>query len=195
VIQNLRSALDHLAYELFMTETKGRYVGKHIYFPIEKEAKTYKKTSDRKTKGISNKAKRLIDSVKPYQGGNDTLWQIHELNIIDKHRLLVTVGSSYVSFDVGAHMHSMMKRSFPDQELPQFSVFLKPADKLFPLKAGDELFGTEPDAEEDPNMKLQFNIVLNEPGIIEGSPIVETLQTMTNEVDRLKDHFNHVLSI
>jgi len=33
----------------------------------------------------------IVDSVKPYKGGNDALWTLHELNILDKHRLLLPV--------------------------------------------------------------------------------------------------------
>lgn len=29
--------------------------------------------------------------VKAYKGGNDDLWALHELNILDKHRLLLPV--------------------------------------------------------------------------------------------------------
>ena len=36
-----------------------------------------------------------IDAIKPYKGGNDTLWRLHGLNNIDKHRLLITVGLAY----------------------------------------------------------------------------------------------------
>ena len=95
IIQNLRSALDYLVYELFILETGVKTSGRHIYFPIEKDAKTYEKEKYRKTAGISQKSIKLIDAIKPYKGGNDSLWRIHELNNIDKHRLLITVGSSF----------------------------------------------------------------------------------------------------
>ncbi len=31
----------------------------------------------------------ILNIVKPYKGGNDALWALHDLNILDKHRLLV----------------------------------------------------------------------------------------------------------
>jgi hypothetical protein len=31
----------------------------------------------------------IIHDVKPYKGGNDALWALHNLNILDKHRLLL----------------------------------------------------------------------------------------------------------
>jgi len=35
------------------------------------------------------------------KGGNDVLWQLHELNNVDKHRLILTVGSAVRSTDLG----------------------------------------------------------------------------------------------
>src|SRR5438132_5583994 len=42
-----------------------------------------------------------IDALRPYKGGNDVLWQLHELNNVDKHRLILTVGSALRSTDLG----------------------------------------------------------------------------------------------
>lgn len=189
VIQNLRSALDYLAYQLFISHSGNSVSGKHIYFPIAKDLSRYEKESARKTKGISRRAKELINRIKPYKGGNNTLWKIHELNNIDKHRLLVAVGSSFGSMDIGAHMQSSMKKAFPDLDVPNIPLFLKPADILFPLKIGDELFIDGPDAKPIPDMQFKFNIVLNEPGIIEGEPLIEVLQSMIASVEELISTF------
>lgn len=185
VIQNLRSTLDHLAYSLFLEETKGTLPGRHIYFPIEKDAATYEKEKARKTKGISDASRQRIDKTMPYKGGNDTLWQIGELNNIDKHRLLLTVGSSFGSFDFGAYAMKDLRKLMPDKELPDMPFFLKPADNLFPLKKGDELFLDVPDAEEVPNMQFRFEIVFHEPDIVEGVPVTEALQKMIDEVEKV----------
>jgi len=185
IIQNLKSALDHLAYQLFTTETKGKIAGTHIYFPIAKDLQTYESVKNKKTVGIAQPAKDLIDALKPYKGGNDILWRINELNNTDKHRLLITVGSSFGSLDIGAHMGVLMKKLGPGFDIPMPSLFLKPADILFPLKAGDELFIDGPDAQEIPNMQFKFNIVLNEPGIVGGEPLIDVLTQMESEIDKL----------
>lgn len=41
-------------------------------------------------KGMCPKAIKAIDALKPYKGGNDALWRIHELDNIDKHCALFT---------------------------------------------------------------------------------------------------------
>jgi hypothetical protein len=39
-----------------------------------------------------------IDNAKPYNGGNEPLWRIHQLDIIDKHRNLFAVAHDYLFF-------------------------------------------------------------------------------------------------
>ena len=179
VIHNLRSALDYVAYRLFIINTP-EGDGKHIYFPISDDSVKYAFEKVKKTNGLSQPAKDLIDSFNPYKGGNDVLWQIHRLNNIDKHRLLVTVGSSFKSIDMGGFG---LRKHFPDiaatVEIPP--LFFNAGDNLFPLKEGDELFIDLPDAEGDKQMKFKFNLVLHESGIIEGENIVEVLNKMIAE--------------
>jgi hypothetical protein len=194
VIQNLRSSLDHLAYLLYTMGPGNGTQGNHIYFPIAQDRATYEKEKHRKTAGMSQAAMNLIDSVKPYKSGNDLLWKIHELNRIDKHRLLVTVGSSYRSMDIGAHIHAMMIKEFPDIEIPIKPIFFKPADTLFPLKVGAELFVDEPNAQPIPDMQFRFDVVLNEPGIVEGEYLVDVVHSMVGVVDGLVPTFAPLIS-
>ena len=87
--------------------------------------------------------------------------------------------------DIGAHVVESFRRSFPDMEIPSMPFFVKPADNLFPLKAGDELFGDLPDAKPIPNLQFKFDIVIQEPGIAEGESVVEMLQAMIDSVNSL----------
>ena len=98
-----------------------------------------------------------IDAIKPYKGGNDTLWQLHRLNVVDKHRLLVTVGSSFQSLDIGPTLSRGLRALIPD----------------------------EPDAEPDEHQQIRFAVVINEPGVLEGEVIVETLRQMVDLVDHV----------
>ncbi len=193
IIQNLRSALDHLAYQLFMINTGNRTNARHIYFPIAEDATLYERDKDRKTEGIAQEAKDAIDVIRPFRGGNDTLWKIHKLNNIDKHRLLVTVGSSYHSVDLGGHALTMMKRAFPHLDLPDMHFFAKPASGHFPLKVGDELLADAPDAEPMPDLQFRFDVVIYEPAIVEGESLLEVLKTMFDAVASLVPIFEPFL--
>lgn len=194
IIQNLRSSLDHLAYKLFTIGPGNGTDGHHIYFPIAKDFDQYEGDKSRKTEGLTQQAKDLIDSVKPYKEGNNILWRIHELNNTDKHRLLVTVGASFGSMDIGKHLQKSTTEAFPDINTPAIPLFIKPADDLFPLKVGDELFVDGPNAKPIPDMQFKFDIVLNEPGIVEGEPLIKVLQTMIDSIDSLVPMFKTLTS-
>jgi hypothetical protein len=94
VIQNLRSALDHLAYQLVLVG--GGSPGTHTCFPIAKDFSAYESGRARKVEGMRQDAIKAIDDLKPYKGGNDAFWKIHELNNIDKHRVIFTVSQDYL---------------------------------------------------------------------------------------------------
>jgi hypothetical protein len=98
VIQNLRSALDHLAFQLVMVGTNdvGPANPSRIQFPIHRDRGTYDSNKSARTEGMREDAKLAIDAAKPYKGGNEALWRIHELNNIDKHRMLFTVAGDHV---------------------------------------------------------------------------------------------------
>lgn len=90
VIHSLRSSPDHLAYQLAVVGS-GTTPGRQVEFPIAKDRKTYEADKVRKVRGIRPEAVQAIDRLRPYRGGNDTLWRLHELDNIDKHRCLFVV--------------------------------------------------------------------------------------------------------
>jgi hypothetical protein len=183
-VQNLMSALDHLAYQLVLSDTGDKPPNPNwIYFPIADDAAKYEAKKHGKIEGARQETFDAIDAIKPYKGGNDALWNLYQLNNIEKHRLLITVGSMFQSLDLGAHMSGMMKKAFPGKDFPTISAFFKPADVLFPLKEGDELFIDAPNAEVNEKMQFRFNVALNEPGIIEGKPLLETVHQFTALVE------------
>jgi|SRR5882762_198517 len=79
--------------------------GAHTAFPIVDPVK-FKTEQDevqfieRKIEGMRAVIKDAIRSVKPYKGGNDILWTIHDLDIVDKHRILLAVGFTSPRFRV-----------------------------------------------------------------------------------------------
>ena len=90
-LHNLKGALDIMINAIVFTKL-GRY-DDFTRFP-------FRKTRDELVTAIkgglihqSSKAVAdfIVDSIKSYKGGNDALWALHELNILDKHRLLLPV--------------------------------------------------------------------------------------------------------
>jgi|GEM_PF-550360 len=81
-MHNLRSALDHLACavaELHSGSSKG------TYFPFGADAQIFEKQLSDKAKKLPVDAQNMIRALKPYGGGNDLLWSLHDLNRRDKH--------------------------------------------------------------------------------------------------------------
>jgi hypothetical protein len=178
VFQNLRSALDHLAFQLYVVGTGSSAGARHVYFPIADDASRYKQESRRKTEGMRKEAVDALAALESYKDGNGHgLWRLHRLNNVDKHRFLIAVGSAFRS--VGIDFPSF--ENFPEIKFPR--LYLKPADRLFPLKAGSDLFVDTPDA--DPKeMPFVFEIALGEPGIAEGEPLVDLLEETAIRVEK-----------
>lgn len=186
-IQNLATALDHLAYQLVCKDT-GDAPPKswRIYFPIGDDQAEYDKSKGRKLEGASPKTIARIDAVRPYRGGNDALWRLSCLNNIEKHRLLFTVGSQAAGIHLGQLMSRLVARSMPPdvaEGLAKMDVYLNPADKGFPLQPGFELYIGQVDEVPDPKQQFRFQLALHEPGVAEGLPIIETIDELISTVD------------
>jgi len=191
---NLRSALDHLAYQLLLVGTGKEHFAHQVNFPFARDADRYKAESPRKVKGMRPEAVKAINEVEPYKGGKgERLWVLDRLDNVDKHRLVITVGSRFRSFDVVPHMASLSPAIFKGVT-PLPSMFIRPAETGFPLKAGYELFIDAPDAEVNQNLKFKFDVAFGEPGILEGESLIETLHQLANLVDGLLTSFRPLLT-
>lgn len=180
VLQNLRTALDYLVCSLVRARNPNASCDKTA-FPIFDAVPTTKKDQARftgKIDGMADQAKNIIRNIKPYKGGDDVLWRLHALNNRDKHRLLLTVGTTVRPFNLGEHFRATRKNIIghvPD-------TFVGPSGRIFPLKVGTELLIDTPDAEENKNINLVIDIALNEPGVCKGEPIFMVLRSSFNRV-------------
>jgi hypothetical protein len=67
---------------------------KKVYFPIGGSEANFidKKWSGRKfLAALPTKEREMIESLKPYQGGSHAIWSMHHLDIVRKHRRLLSV--------------------------------------------------------------------------------------------------------
>jgi hypothetical protein len=156
--RNLKGALDHLAWELVIANKS--QPSKQTYFPISETEAKFRSDVPNKMKGMSAPAIGAIEALRPFGGGNESLWRLHALNNIDKHRTLVTVGSAFMHVDVGPPMSALFKTlasqrpGFSPVEVPAFSINLQAKDKMCPLKVGDDLYIDAPDAEPTPGTRF-----------------------------------------
>jgi hypothetical protein len=197
VLQNLRSALDYFAFQVVAKGVNGPFKPWEVEYPIADSAAEYPNLRKGKVKGAQQDAIDAINTTKPYLGGNDALWRLHKLANVDRHRLLITVGSAFRSLDLGGYTIRMAAKQMPDSLFAKFvnsggtlPVFFRTADRLFPLKEGDPLLLN---VEFDEKMQFRFDVAFGEPGILEGEPILETLQQMANLVDGIVRSFASVV--
>jgi|SRR5215510_7255930 len=97
-VHNLRSALDHLAWAL--VEVNGNSPNRATQFPINDNLASFKAAVPRCLAGASDKAISAIKDLKPYKGGNHVLWTVHDLDIIDKHRLIVPIATAHTGTEI-----------------------------------------------------------------------------------------------
>ena len=192
VLANLRSVPDQIAYRLEILG--GAKPDDRIYFPIAESAAKYPAMRDRYIKRAGQAAIDAIDATEPYKGGKGNwLWQLNTLHKVDKHRLLVAAGSYYVGVDIG-HMMTRHMQAVTAWPVLDMSVVIAPADKLLPLKKGDELFREPLDMEVDEQLPFALSVSLNQPGVIDAEPALKSLVELTNATDALLTSFEPLLA-
>jgi hypothetical protein len=195
-ISNLRSTLDHLALQLFLVgpASSDTSLIESIYFPIGSSATDFKPGFARKIKVFGDEVIKTICVIEPYKGGKgEILWVLNKLNNIDKHRMLIAAGGRWHSVNIGAHverrLHKMIIDEGIDFSLPEIPPLYIPSNAFTILKEGDELFRDAPDAEVNEKMNFHFHVAFDEPGIVEGKSIIETLHEGAHFVGGVLDQF------
>lgn len=196
VVHNLRATLDLLVCELVRGE--GNTVTDTTGFPIAKGANEFKSGYLRKVQGAPKEAIRLIKRLKPYKGGNEPLFWLHRLDIADKHRVLITVGSAHenVIIDFGAmhrHLFAGTDVGFDLSEIPSMPLALEPADTQWPLEDGTEIYrvtATARSSHQDENTQFTFGIAFGEGEVVQGEPLIPTLHHLIDFVEKVIDIFD-----
>jgi hypothetical protein len=91
-LHNLRSALDY-AWAATIKKIAPAGLDNFSKFPIYESADKLKCALNGRKIGIISPTlyDLIISKIRPYDGGDDSLWCIHRLNILDKHRLLIPI--------------------------------------------------------------------------------------------------------
>lgn len=90
-VHNLRSALDHLVWELVIHATGDPPTSKKTQFPIFQTPEGYESRSEPYIRGVSSAAEAMIRATQPFNAlepAKNPLWMLHELSNFDKHRTL-----------------------------------------------------------------------------------------------------------
>jgi hypothetical protein len=140
---------------------------RQIEFPIAETPEKYEAEKVRKIRRMLPEAIEAIDGLRPYKGGNDALWRIHELDNIDKHRALFTVAHDFL-----------------------FTADWLPGAYL--LKADNPLFiGVEARVEKD--IQLEIERAVSRPQAAKMNALLPNLHQLVDFVDKLIVSFKPLL--
>jgi len=189
-IHNIRASLDLLMVAVVRRCDPGRQSYNHVHFVIRETRDEFQASLPKNIKGASAEAQRLVEELKPYKGGNEAFWRLHQLDVLDKHKAIVPVGAAHrsvgVTFNTNRKLAEMLaEKGIKVNPAPMPPVFLRPADRQFPLHDGAELFraplNQDLPFEEDPQFKVE--IAFGEGQIVDGEPVVPALAQLGQFVE------------
>jgi hypothetical protein len=191
ILNNLQSALDHLAWRLCVlgvgTVPKERI--HQVHFPVAGSSGDYpsrvKGTIEGLAKADAIEAIRLIE---PYKGGKgELLWVLAKLNGTDKHRLLIGGALRDEGSEFGPQR---LARILAQQ--PHLARELRPEPGTFKtlgtvprgrvLKEGDVVLDEPFDLVVDEKASLVCTVALNEPGVIAPRTFIPLFEEMIDFV-------------
>ncbi|MBA9065651.1 hypothetical protein GGQ91_005073 [Methylobacterium fujisawaense] len=90
IVHNLRASLDLMATDLHRISGGDPKHSKKVHYPFCNDRSELNATiSARKLNRIDPAFREIIDATAPFKGGNDGLYAVHQLDILDKHQTLV----------------------------------------------------------------------------------------------------------
>lgn len=163
-IHNLRSALDHLVWQLALTKPERPF--DRTEFPIvAKDTPENRAYFKRVTQSVPDEALPIIKELQPYQRGarykDDPLWQLDKLWNIDKHRVIPVHGIRMnIKAPRGATPELLTFDDYAEMRMP---IAFKPQMQLAPAPSAAIIFGSDIDGLTIPAERLGqiYNYVAN----------------------------------
>ncbi len=176
VVQNLRAALDYLAWQLVILNGNDPSLTLP-QFPIFIDPAKYREQAPHRLAGMSDQAIALIERAQPYHAtlpADHLLWVLHEMSNWDKHRVINI-----------AEFHLVGERVIGAVEpAADYSGIVK-YDSTGPLIDGTEVRRLAP---LPPGMKVQFQFALSirfdDLGPGRGRPVIPLLEGMGSTVEQ-----------
>jgi hypothetical protein len=201
-IHNLRSSLDLMVCETI--RAKGNMVKEGHGFPVfksaDKYAKAFKSGPPGQVQGAPKKVVDFIKAANPYKGANNPLWRLHQLDIVDKHKLLVPVGAAHKG-TINTLILDRLFDALPAGYTGNFEEVLGPTEGIimpqtrFPLEDGAQIYRVPARLFDDPVVQMHmypqftFGIAFGEGEVVEGEPLVPTLHEFTRFIEGFIESF------
>jgi len=184
-LHNLRSGLNMLWGHV--TANAGSPRRGASDFRIFDTSKAFEAMVKRKPKGRMADVMAILKTIKPYKGGNDALWMLHDLNNIDKHELVTVARSAVLKGEVIVNAPPAIART--GRHIRFGSTVATGAP--FAGQEGTVLYSIP--AEFVGKVQVQTKpfqaITFSEPKVVEGKEIVSTLAHLTSVVEGVVETF------
>lgn len=190
---NLRTALDHLAWQL--VAANGQTPSRDTSYPIFETAAKYATHSLRKVQGMAAAAKGLIERTQPYHAGNEMLGKLSELDNYDKHRLTVVAairaGAIGVGIELGGAKVALMIASAAGARADMRISARGSGNAPLFLEEGVELGRIRPTNAIERNTYPEFVplIAFRDPQAIEGEPVLDFFSQASQLLNDVVDQF------
>jgi hypothetical protein len=190
-IQNLRSSLDHLAFQLVSVSSPG---GKppdphKIYFPIADTSAEHPSDVRDKMRGAREDILEAVEATQAYRGGNTDLWVLKRLNNIDKHRLLLPVVNIVYEVSGMPFLEDQISARFGDHMVDRILSSVRifgdlniPIAPLQPLEEGNHFFIPLISKERYEKLEFSYVIYFNEPDTVT-APIARVINDLSKAAD------------
>jgi hypothetical protein len=186
IVHNLRASLDHLIFELVkgaISEAKH----KSIQFPFAKGQHHFEEILN-STGAIKagREVVTILRAMKPYPNGNHWLVALHELDILDKHRLVLP--SACAAKTTAGYLGNTFGINFFNNS---------PADVEIRLSVGMRLNFTNVifsglkfqagEVEYTPDEQPEFRLIFQENGPLSSYEMIEKVTAMIEAISELSD--------
>lgn len=164
-IHNLRSCLDSIAWDV-SRKTKSTLPETQITFTV-RETKANLLSTDVQKKILRTGGKDWLDfinRISPCEDGNEVLWILHRLDIMDKHRDLIEVQPSPVGFQTTSPPEAKF-------EIVKGTGFYEDGDVIAQCRKG-----------YDCSLTLNTRLALKDTDRFRADDIMDALRIMHNEV-------------
>ncbi len=178
VVHNLRAALDIAVYQLTPHQSRGRGTA----FPFRDDPDgLIAALKSRENEGLPSSVVayiRRLKPVDPQHGGDPLLWSINEIDISDKHKVIVPgrvviKGGRYSATKVIDGVHTLLDyRVISPGESPELQA---------------EVISRDPWPEMEVDIELTSDVAFVEPKIVRGDLMIPALIRRANHVERILD--------
>ena len=180
VVHNLRSALDLLVCALVRANNQD---DKHVYFPVAQSVETLDEAiKNGKVKRAGPSVVEFVRNLNPHRGdgGDWIISALHDLDILDKHRLIIAIGcvGEFQRAVVGLRWESSIAVTLPGFQW----AGLEDGAKMLDIRAESGLeLGTE--------FPAAFSIAFGFSQPVGGLPIIDNLGKMADRLEAIVNSF------